>query len=62
MLSSRQPVNSTPVIGNAGSSRRTLYRHTKRMLLRLLSRTWTGPPNALEPAVRRMSYQCADQP
>ncbi len=55
MFSSRQPVNTTPVVGNAGSgtSRRTLYRHTKRMLLRLLSRRWTGPRTALEPAVRQ---------
>ncbi len=44
---------TTPVVGNAGSSRRTLYRHTKRMLLRLLARRWKGPPSALEPAVRR---------
>ncbi len=43
---------TTPVVGNAGSSRRTLYRHTKRMLLRLLARRWKGPRNALEP-VRR---------
>ncbi len=44
-----------PVVGNAGSgtSRRTLYRHTKRMLLRLLARRWKGPRHALEPAVRR---------
>ncbi len=48
-------MNTTQVVGNAGSgtSRRTLYRHTKRMLLRLLSRRWTGPRYALEPAVRR---------
>ncbi len=46
---------TTPVVGNAasGTSRRTLYRHTKRMLLRLLARRWKGLPNALEPAVRR---------
>ena len=44
---------TTPVVGNAGSSRRTLYRHTKRMLLRLLARRWKGPRTALEPAVRR---------
>ncbi len=37
----------------SGSSRRTLYRHTKRMLLRLLARRWNGPRYALEPAVRR---------
>ncbi len=52
---SRQPMISTPVVGNAasGTSRRTLYRHTKRMLLRLLSGRWRGPRTALEPAVRR---------
>ncbi len=46
---------TTPVVGNAGSgtSRRTLYRHTKRMLLRLLARRWKGPRHALEPTVRR---------
>ncbi len=46
---------TTTVVGNAGSgtSRRTLYRHTKRMLLRLLARRWKGPRHALEPAVRR---------
>ncbi len=38
---------TTPVVGNADPSRRTLYRHTKRMFLRLLSRPWTGPRNAL---------------
>ncbi len=36
-----------------GASRRTLYRHTKRMLVRLLVRRWKGPRHALEPAVRR---------
>ena len=37
-------------VGRDGSdaSRRTLYRHTKRMLLRLLPRRWRGPRNALE--------------
>ncbi len=42
-------------VGGAGSgaSRRTLYRQSKRLLGRLLARTWTGPPNAREPAVRR---------
>ncbi len=46
---------TTPVVGSAasGASRRTLYRHTKRMLLRLLAGRWRGPRNALEPAVRR---------
>ncbi len=46
---------TTPVVGNAssGGSRRMLYRHTKRMLLRLLARRWRGPRIALEPAVRR---------
>ncbi len=46
---------TTPVGGFAGAStaRRTLYRHTKRMLLRLLARRWKGPRTALEPAVRR---------
>ncbi len=46
MLSSHQSHGSR-------TSRRTLYRHTKRMLLRLLARRWKGPRNALEPAVRR---------
>ncbi len=42
-------------VGGAGSgaSRRTLYRQSKRLLLRLLSRTGKGPRGALEPAVRR---------
>ncbi len=34
-------------------SRRTLYRQSKRLLARVLARTWKGPPNALERAVRR---------
>ena len=43
------------VVGIDGScvSRRTLYRYTKRMLVRLLARRWTGPRNGLEPTVRR---------
>ena len=43
------------VVGRDGfvESRRTLYRHTKRMLVRLLARRWKRPRNALEPAVRR---------
>ncbi len=43
------------VVGSArcGAPRRTLYRQSKRLLGRLLARTWTGPRWALEPAVRR---------
>ncbi len=43
------------VVGSDGSraSRRTLYRQSKRLLTRLLTRTWKRPRNALEPAVRR---------
>ncbi len=37
----------------SGASRRTLYRHTKRMLVGLLARRWKGSRHALEPAVRR---------
>jgi len=36
-----------------GASRRRLYRRTKRLLLGLLARRWTGPRITLEPAVRR---------
>ncbi len=35
------------------TSRRRLYRSTKRLLLGLLARRWTGPRITLEPAVRR---------
>ncbi len=46
---------TTPVVGSAASrvSRRTLYRQSKRLLTRLLTRTWKRPRNALEPAVRQ---------
>ena len=33
--------------------RRTLYRQTKRMLVRLVARRWKGPRHGLEAAVRR---------
>ncbi len=41
--------------GNAapGASRRSLYRQSKRLLVRLMSRRCKGPRDALEPAVRR---------
>ncbi len=44
-----------PLVGNAapGASRRRLYRQSKRLLVRLLSRRLKGPRDALEPAVRR---------
>ncbi len=43
------------VVGSDGSraSRRTLYRHTKRLLVRLLARKWNRPRNVMESAVRR---------
>ena len=43
------------IVGNAapGASRRSLYRQSKRLLVRLLSRRCKGPRDALEPAVRR---------
>ena len=37
----------------SGASRRTLYRQSKRVLTRLLTRRWSGPRSTLEPAVRR---------
>ncbi len=37
----------------SGASRRTLYRHSKKVLTRLLNRRWSGPRSTLEPAVRR---------
>ena len=42
-------------VGCAGSkaSRRTLYRQGKRVLIQTLNRSWSGPRNTLEPAVRR---------
>ncbi len=43
------------IVGNAapGASRRRLYRQSKRLLVRLLSRRCKGPRDALEPTVRR---------
>ncbi len=54
-------MSTGPVVGSAvsGASRRTLYRHSKRVLTRLLTRRWSGPRWALEPAVRRF---LRDQP
>ncbi len=48
-------ITSLQVDGNArrGASRRRLYCQSKRLLGRLLARTWTEPRWALEPAVRR---------
>ncbi len=48
-------ITTLPVAGNAvsGASRRRLYRHSKRVLTRLLGRRWSGPRWTLEPAVRR---------
>ncbi len=48
-------ITTLPVVGSAvsGASRRRLYRHSKRVLTRLLGRRWSGPRWALEPAVRR---------
>ncbi len=43
------PVGSTV----CGPSRRRLYRHSKRVLTRLLGRRWSGPRWTLEPAIRR---------
>ncbi len=34
------------------TSRRRLYRQSKRLLIRLMAGRWSGPPRALEPAVR----------
>ena len=47
------PVDSCRRDGGGWSSRRTPYRHSKRVLTRLLGRRWKGPRWALEPAVRR---------
>ncbi len=46
---------TTLPVGNtaSGPSRRRLYRQSKRVLTRLLTRRWSGPRWALEPAVRR---------
>ncbi len=46
---------TTAIVGSAAPrvSRRTLYRQSKRLLTRLLTRTWKRPRNALEPEVRR---------
>ncbi len=48
-------ITTLPVVGSAvsGASRRRLYRHSKRVLTRLLGRRWSGPRWTLEPAVRR---------
>ena len=48
-------ITTLPVVGNAvsGASRRRLYRHSKRVLTRLLGRRWSGPRWTMEPAVRR---------
>ncbi len=48
-------VTTLPMVGRAvsGASRRRLYRQSKRVLTRLLSRRWSGPRWTLEPAVRR---------
>ncbi len=48
-------ITTLPVVGNAvsGASRRRLYRQSKRVLTRLLTRRWSGPRWTLEPAVRR---------
>ncbi len=48
-------ITTLPVVGNtvSGASRRRLYRHSKRVLTRLLGRRWSGPRWTLEPAVRR---------
>ncbi len=48
-------ITTLPVVGNAvsGASRRRLYRHSKRVLTRLLGRRWSGPRWTLEPAIRR---------
>ena len=45
---------TSPFIGCAGMrvSRRRLYRQSKRLLIRLMARSWSGPPRALEPTVR----------
>ena len=43
------PVGSTV----CGPSRRRLYRHSKRVLTRLLGGRWSGPRWTLEPAIRR---------
>ena len=48
-------ITTLPVVENAvsGASRRRLYRHSKRVLTRLLGRRWSGPRWTLEPAIRR---------
>ncbi len=48
-------ITTLPVVGSAlsGASRRRLYRRSKRVLTRLLTRRWSGPRWTLEPAVRR---------
>ena len=48
-------ITTLPVVGSAlsGASRRRLYRHSKRVLTRLLGRRWSGPRWTLEPAIPR---------
>ncbi len=48
-------ITTLPVVGSAvsGASRRTLYRQSKRVLTRLLTRRWKGRRWTLEPAIRR---------
>ncbi len=48
-------ITTLPVVGSAvsGASRRTVYRRSKRVLTRLLTRRWKGGRWVLEPAVRR---------
>ena len=48
-------ITTLPVVGSAvsGASRRRLYRRSKRLLSRMLTRRWSGPRWTLEPAVRR---------
>ena len=41
------------LVASSGASRRTVYRQTKRLLLGLVARRWTGSRLGLEPAVRR---------
>ncbi len=44
-----------PFVGSSGTAapRRALYRQSKRLLSRLLTRTWAGQRGAVEPAIRR---------
>ncbi len=43
---------ASPAFAGKRKSRRNVYRQSKRLLIRLMAGTWSGPPRALEPAVR----------